>query len=53
MRSRRRFLTTATFGVAGLASLTDDAIARVAAATSGIADRSPEDVARDESCILA
>src|SRR5688572_552202 len=49
MRSRRRFLTTATLGVAGLASLTDDAIARVAAATRGAADRSPEDIAKDES----
>ena len=49
MRSRRRFLTTATLGVAGLASLTDDAIARVAAAASGAADRSPEDIAKDES----
>ncbi len=49
MRSRRRFLTTATLGVAGLASLTDDAIARVAAATRGVADRTPEDIARDES----
>ena len=49
MRSRRRFLTTATLGVAGLASLTDDAIARVSAAASGVADRTPDDVARDES----
>ena len=49
MRSRRRFLTTATFGVAGLASLTDDAIARVAAATRSVADRSPEEIAKDES----
>ncbi len=48
MRSRRRFLTTATLGVAGLASLTDDAIARVSAAAGGVADRSPEDVAKDE-----
>ena len=48
MRSRRRFLTTATLGVAGLASLTDDAIERVSAAASGVADRTPEDVAADE-----
>jgi isopenicillin-N epimerase len=48
MRSRRRFLTSATFGLAGLASLTDDAMARVAAATRGIADRPSDEVARDE-----
>jgi isopenicillin-N epimerase len=48
MRSRRRFLSTATLGVAGLASLTNDAIARVATASDRVADRSPDEVARDE-----
>src|SRR5262245_35500718 len=49
MRSRRRFLTSATLGVAGLASLTDDGIGRWAAAPPAVAGRSPEDVAKDES----
>ncbi len=48
MRSRRRFLSTATLGVAGLASLTNDAIARVTTAAGRVADRSAEEVARDE-----
>jgi selenocysteine lyase/cysteine desulfurase len=48
MRSRRRFLSTATLGVAGFASLTNDAIARVTTAAGRVADRAPEEVARDE-----
>jgi isopenicillin-N epimerase len=48
MRSRRRFLSTATLGVAGLASLTNDAIARVTTAAGRVADRTADDVARDE-----
>src|SRR5262249_36915442 len=48
MRSRRRFLSTATLGVAGLASLTNDAIARVTTASAKVADRTADDVARDE-----
>ena len=48
MRSRRRFLSTATLGVAGLASLTNDALARVGSAVDKVADRTPDDVARDE-----
>lgn len=48
MRSRRRFLSTASLGLAGLASLTDDAIARVTTAVAGVSDRTPDDVARDE-----
>jgi selenocysteine lyase/cysteine desulfurase len=48
MRSRRRFLSTATFGVAGLAALTDDAIARVVSAGERVVDRTADEVARDE-----
>jgi len=48
MRSRRRFLSTATLGVASLASLTNDAIARVTDAAGRVADRTPDEVARDE-----
>ncbi len=48
MRSRRQFLSTATLGVAGLASLTNDALARVSEAAARVADRTAEDVARDE-----
>jgi len=48
MRSRRRFLNTATLGVAGLATLTNDALARVSDAVTRVADRTAEDVARDE-----
>jgi len=44
--SRREFLSTAsTLGLAAVATFTDDAVARVAAAAAG---RSPEEFARDE-----
>jgi selenocysteine lyase/cysteine desulfurase len=48
MRSRRTFLSTASLGVAGLVSLTDDAMARVVGAVDRVGDRTPDEIARDE-----
>jgi isopenicillin-N epimerase len=48
MRSRRQFLNIAGLGAAGLATLTNDAIARVTTAAARVADRTAEEVARDE-----
>jgi isopenicillin-N epimerase len=48
--SRRRFLRqTAGAGLAAAAVLGDDALLRARTAVAGVADRDPEDVARDES----
>src|SRR4051812_12410112 len=48
--TRRRFLGRAAgVGLAAAALLTDDALARAAAAVDRAGDRDPEDIARDES----